>query len=34
MDNVYLYSKLATLPDNMRAEVSDFIDYLLSKAVT
>jgi len=32
MDNVFLYSKLATLPDNMRTEVADFIDYLISKA--
>ncbi len=32
MDNIFLYSKLATLPDNMRVEVADFIDYLLSKA--
>ncbi len=32
MDNIILYSKLATLPDNMKSEVSDFIDFLLNKA--
>ncbi len=32
MDNVLLYTKLATLPENMKLEVSDFIDFLLSKA--
>ena len=32
MDNVLLYSKLATLPENMKSEVSDFIDFLLNKA--
>jgi hypothetical protein len=32
MDNVILYTKLATLPENMKTEVSDFIDFLLNKA--
>ncbi len=31
MDNLALFSKLATLPENMKSEVSDFIDFLLSK---
>ena len=31
MDNAQLYTKLTTLPENMKAEVSDFIDFLLSK---
>ena len=33
MDNVILYTKLATLPENLKSEVSDFIDFLLSKAI-
>jgi len=32
MDNVFLYSKLSTLPESMKAEVADFIDSLISKA--
>lgn len=32
MDNIFLYSKLSTLPENMKAEVADFIDFLISKA--
>ncbi|MEP7255463.1 MAG: DUF2281 domain-containing protein [Ferruginibacter sp.] len=31
MDNILLYSKLSNLPDNMKAEVSNFIDFLMSK---
>ena len=31
MDNILLYSKLSNLPDNMKSEVSNFIDFLLSK---
>lgn len=31
MDNTVLYSKLSSLPENMRSEVSDFIDFLSSK---
>ncbi len=31
MDNVILYSKLASLPEHMKAEVSAFIDSLLKK---
>ena len=31
MDNTLLYSKLASLPENIKSEVSDFIDFLLSK---
>ena len=33
MENVALYTKLAILPENMRSEVSDFIDFLLNKAL-
>jgi hypothetical protein len=32
MDNTFLYNKLATLPEHMRNEVADFIDFLVSKA--
>lgn len=32
MDNSVLYSKLAMLPESMKSEVADFIDFLLSKA--
>ena len=31
MNNILLYSKLASLPENMKSEVSDFID-LMAKA--
>lgn len=31
MDNILLYNKLSNLPDNMKSEVSNFIDFLLSK---
>lgn len=31
MDNTLLYSKLSQLPDNLKSEVSDFIDFLMSK---
>jgi len=31
MDNTTLYTKLATLPENLKSEVSDFIDFLLNK---
>lgn len=31
MDNISLFSKLATLPDDLKAEVSDFVDFLASK---
>lgn len=32
MDNILLYSKLSALPDNLKSEVSDFIDFLTAKA--
>jgi hypothetical protein len=32
MDNIILYSKLSALPDNLKSEVSDFIDFLTTKA--
>ncbi len=32
MDNLLLYSKLASLPDNLKTEVGDFIDFLATKA--
>lgn len=31
MDNITLYSKLASLPDDLKAEVSDFVDFLATK---
>jgi hypothetical protein len=31
MDNLLLYNKLASLPDNLKTEVGDFIDFLKSK---
>lgn len=34
MDNILLYSKLSNLPDNMKREVGDFIDFLLNKNKT
>ena len=32
MDNILLYNKLAQLPDNLKSEVEDFIDFLSMKA--
>jgi len=32
MDNILLYSKLSALPDNLKSEVGDFIDFLATKA--
>ena len=32
MKNLTLYDKLETLPENLKAEVSGFIDFLLSKS--
>jgi hypothetical protein len=34
MDNILLYNKLTKLPESMKAEVSDFVDFLLSKTKT
>ena len=34
MEDVELYTKLATLPDNLKSEVMDFIDFLLNKSST
>ncbi len=31
MDNLLLYNKLASLPDNLKNQVGDFIDFLTSK---
>ena len=31
MNNILLYNKLSHLPDNMKSEVSNFIDFLMSK---
>jgi len=31
MDDILLYSKFSNLPDNMKAEVENFIDNLMSK---
>lgn len=32
MDNTLLYNKLAALPENIKNEVSDFIDFMLSNS--
>jgi hypothetical protein len=32
MDNILLYTKLSKLPDNMKSEVANFIDFLLNKS--
>lgn len=32
MDNILLYNKLASLPDNLKSEAADFIDFLAMKA--
>lgn len=31
MDNITLYSKLAMLPNDLKAEVSDFVDFLATR---
>jgi hypothetical protein len=31
VDNISLYNKLASLPDNLKSEVEDFIDFLAAK---
>lgn len=31
MDNIKLYNKLASLPDDLKAEVSNFMDFLATK---
>ena len=31
MENILLYNKLASLPDNLKNQVGDFIDFLKSK---
>ena len=31
MDNILLYTKLSKLPENMKSEVANFIDFLLNK---
>ena len=31
MDNLLLYNKLASLPDSLKNQVGDFIDFLTSK---
>jgi Protein of unknown function (DUF2281) len=33
MENMTLYNKLATLPEDLKSEVADFIDFLLSKSM-
>ncbi len=32
MNNILLYTKLTSLPDNLKAEVGDFIDFRTTKA--
>lgn len=31
MDNLALYNKLSSLPEHLKSEVSDFIDFLVTK---
>ena len=31
MDNTLLYNKLTQLPDNLKSEVANFIDFLMNK---
>lgn len=31
MDNTLLYSKLSSLPEHLKAEVADFVDFLATK---
>ena len=31
VDNIILYNQLASLPDNLKSEVGDFIDFLATK---
>lgn len=33
MDNIILYKKLASLPENLKKEVADFIDFLKTKNI-
>jgi len=33
MSSLSLYTKLETLPNNLKQEVSDFIDFLMQKSV-
>ena len=32
VDNILLYTKLSALPENLKSEVGDFIDFLTTKA--
>ncbi|MEO6831695.1 MAG: DUF2281 domain-containing protein [Chitinophagaceae bacterium] len=32
MDNILLYTKLSALPDRLKLEVEDFIDFLIHRA--
>ena len=32
VDNILLYSKLSALPDHLKSEVEDFIDFLAAKS--
>ena len=31
MDDILLYTKLSNLPDNLKSEVANFVDFLLNK---
>jgi len=33
MDNLSLYNKINSLPDNLKKEVQDFVDFLQNKTV-
>ncbi len=32
MDNILIFNKIASLPDNLKTEVSDFIEFLALKS--
>lgn len=32
MDNIIFYSKFSSLPEHLKSEVADFIDFLLAKS--
>ncbi len=32
MDNILLYNKLSSLPESLKKEVNDFIEFLLNKS--
>ena len=33
MEHIHLYTKISHLPSNLKSEVNDFIDFLISKKI-